>query len=154
MINENHSPARQALLALTNSLHEAAYFIPKEVKDQLSDASQGPIAVIKPWKKYDLTWYVFPCPTGEAELLKETLGVTITHLFVSTRWRHMDMMRGENLFRYSIGQFDESSSEWRYVDPEKADQDTQRLTSWKKAEVRYDMIHADSQTRRRSGWFS
>lgn len=146
------TPARQALTALTNSLHESIYFIPKEVKDWLSDPANGPLAIIQPWKKYDLQWWVFTCPPGEIELAKETLGVDVTHIFVNTKWLRRDMMKGERLFRFHMGQYDEGDGSWRYVDPDRAEREDYRLTSWKKGVVAHD-FGTDRNRRRQTLWY-
>lgn len=124
------SPVAEALA----KLDEGAYFIPKEVKDWLSDADNGPLHFIRPWKTKETGWYVFTAPPGEIEIAKDTMDVEITHLFVSGRFDRGDMMK-DSLFNYYMGQYDESRHRWRFVNPDKADKGVFQLTAWKECTV-------------------
>jgi len=147
--------ANSPVAAALHKLEEAKgpYFIPKEVKEWLSDPDNGPVAYINPWKTKDAEWWVFTCPPGEAEILKDTLGIRVTHLFVSGRWQRGDMGR-EKLFNYHAGQFElrGGSCRWRYVNPDKAEREVYELTAWKEGNL-LNQWHSSAERRTGAFWF-
>lgn len=125
MTTENLSRTGQAIRALS----EGAYFTPESVKEILRDRDKSPLALLQPWKtKKDVTWFVFECPKDEIKYLRETLGVDVTHIFVSTRF-NMNDVRSDNLFNYYVGTCDTENGKWRWLDPSADPEKKPKLSS-------------------------
>lgn len=151
MINENENVS--IVGKVLRKLSEGAYFIPKSVKEMFLDRTAGPLFLINPWKtKKDIVWWVFPCPKEEQELLKATMGLEITHIFVSDKFTFNDVFHN-SLFNYKIGQYDERNNTWRWVDPSADEDKKPKLTAHKKPNLLNTWGNSEKRVSEAAWWF-
>lgn len=136
------SPVATAL----KHLNESIYFIPKEVKDYLTNPKNDAIAYIKPWKSHPVTWFVFEAPKGIIEHYQDEYNIQVTHLFVSSKFSSSDV-KSNSLFNYYVGSYDPKNGRWRWLDPDK---ETPKMTSSHNAVVLNDFSAREEKS---SAWF-